>query len=257
MLALLPLNSKKKSGQPRTHKHTQSPNIFLLPLKSLKVNEKCLSIFFITSPFCLLLSSRWCCWHAARATAATRPAPTPSSHSAQCSNSPSRAPAPAAGRTPPSWRRWGCAALAGLALRPLTDTSSPATARSAAEQTAAPSQTLKTLKSRHFSWPQTFLSSCPKHFGWLLDQKTAPEILVVNLWVIVWSSQISLTWALKLTYSPWDSDRTYYTLSIMCIQSVQTMQSIFLQLTRPDTTNCSSQEPAGDPPRCRDTLHSL
>lgn len=76
----------------------------------------------LTHAFCMLCS-RWCCWHAARATAATRPVLTPSSPSAPSSNSPSRAPAPAAGRTPPSWRRWGCAAPAGLASRPLTDTS--------------------------------------------------------------------------------------------------------------------------------------
>ena len=77
---------------------------------------------------------RWCCWRAARATAAAPLALTHSSPSARCSKSPSRAPAPAAVRTRPSWRRWGCTAPTGDVSQPLTDTSSPAAVKSAAKR---------------------------------------------------------------------------------------------------------------------------
>lgn len=75
-------------------------------------------------------------------------------------------------------------------------------------------------------------------------------MLVVFLGVTVWNSHTTLTQALNLTCRPWDSHRTYYTLSIMCIQSIQ----IILQHTRP---NCCSHGPVGDPPHCEDALHSL
>lgn len=74
--------------------------------------------------------------------------------------------------------------------------------------------------------------------------------ILVFLGVTVWNDDTTLTQALNLTRRPWDSHRTYYTLSIMCIQSIQ----IILQHTRP---KCCSQGPAGDPPHCGDAPHSL
>lgn len=102
------------------------------------------------SLYTFLFASRLCYWRAARVTVATPPARTPWSPSAPCSSSHSRAPAPAAGRTPPSWRPWGCAAPAGAVSQPPTDTSWPATARSAAEQRRPPQSTSRLWRShRH------------------------------------------------------------------------------------------------------------
>lgn len=95
-------------------------------------------------PVFSLLCSRWFYWRAVRATATAPLALTPSSPSARCSSSPSRAPAPAAVRTRPNWRRWGCAAPAGDVSQRPTDTSSPATVKSAAEQRPATSGALST-----------------------------------------------------------------------------------------------------------------
>lgn len=95
-------------------------------------------------PCFALLCFRWCCWRAVRATAAAPLALTHSSPSARCSNSPSRAPAPAAVRTRPSWRRWGSTAPVGDASQPPTDTSSPAAVRSAAKPPPAASGGLST-----------------------------------------------------------------------------------------------------------------
>lgn len=97
-----------------------------------------LSSWPFASLYTLWFASRLCYWRAARATVVTPPARTPWSPSAPCSSSPSRAPAPAAGRTPPSWKPWGCAALAEAVSPPPTGTSWPATARSAAERRRPP-----------------------------------------------------------------------------------------------------------------------
>lgn len=167
--------------------------------------------------FCMLFC-RWCCWHAVRATVATPPALTPSSPSAQSSNSHSRAPAPAAGHTPPNWKRWGCAVVAGLASQPLTDTYSPATVRSAAEQTAAPSQTHKTLSIQHFSWRRTSLYSDDCWLGQL------PQRWVTTLWEWRIEGIRPPHMLLEIDLNP---DTTCYTLSIMlCFQSWQFMQNI-------------------------------
>lgn len=108
----------------------------LLPRLTEGHNEQLIHIQNVF-PCCFF---RWCCWLAARVTAATRPAQTPSSPSALCLNNPLKAPALAAVRTHPSWRRLDCAAVVGHVLRPHTDTSWPATVRNAAEQGAASSK---------------------------------------------------------------------------------------------------------------------
>lgn len=127
-----------------------------------------------------LLCFRWCCWRAARATAAAPLALTRSSPSARCSNSPSRAPAPAAVHTRPSWRRCGCTAAVGDVSQRPTDTSSPAAVKSAAKQrpaTSAPA--LSTAKSNNASYSRSlyewFHSGRP-HALWRLSPPRASPV---------------------------------------------------------------------------------